>query len=132
MVIVKRPSLGIKNAVEGIKRQQLDVIFATPVGDLKQLIKHVRGGDDRWPAVELKTIYLILVGPAAQLIPLFKEGHLMPFGRQTNGGAQPAKPATDNDNLLSHDTFLRPLNNGFRRVRQYKVGTRRALPQPLT
>ncbi len=95
-----------KDAVERIDGNHLDVIGRVAAGALEQLIDHPRGGDDGRPAVKFEAVLLIDVGAAARLVALVDQRDIMPFAGEANGGGQPAKTTSDNDDATTHEWSL--------------------------
>src|SRR5579871_892624 len=98
-VVIKATSVVIEDAVKGVARDELHIIFASPARQSPEVIKEKRRGDDGRAAVEDKAVDLIHIGASAQFVALLKQVYAMASGGEADGGAQTTKAATNHDNL---------------------------------
>ena len=67
----------VKDAVEGITRNQRKIIVSLAAGQFPNFIKNPRRGNYRRAAVKLKAIDLVDIGAPTKFVALFKELNLI-------------------------------------------------------
>ncbi len=78
VVVVEVAPGMVKDAVERVKLDQLEVIFAFAPYQLPKLVEQPGRGDHGRAAVKLEAVLLVNVGTAAQLVALFQHRHIVP------------------------------------------------------
>jgi hypothetical protein len=56
VVVVERPAFVVEDAVKGIARDEFDIILALAAGQLENIVKHKRRGDDRGAGIKLEAV----------------------------------------------------------------------------
>ena len=92
----------VENAVKRIDRDEFHIIFALFSGQFKQIVEHKRGGDDRRPAVKMKSVDIVDISAPAEFVALFKDFDFVPARCQANRRPQSPEPTPNDNDFLTH------------------------------
>lgn len=105
-VVVQITFVVAEDAVEGVEREEAEVVSGLLPGQRPQLVQHPGGGDDGGAAVEGEAVAFVDIGAAAEFVAFLEERDLVALGGQADGGAKAAEAAADDDDFLRHFGFL--------------------------
>src|SRR6185437_11842826 len=97
-VVVKRPPLGVEDAIERIARHERHVVLTPPPRRGPEIVKHEGSSNDGWSAIKGEAIGGVDVGAPSQFVALLEQVNRMPARGQPYRSAQPAESATNNGN----------------------------------
>jgi hypothetical protein len=101
--VIERPAIREHDTVEGVDRDEVEVVSSVFAEKLEQLVEEVGSGDDRRAGVEVKALACERSSSPARLIARLDDGDAMAHGVQTSRGSKASKACSNHDGLLSHD-----------------------------
>ena len=89
------------DAVEGIYRDELEVVFTLAPDEFEEFVEQVGGGDDGGAGVEGEAVALEDRGATARLFVGLEDGDVPAAGAETDGRSEPSEAGTNDDGAIA-------------------------------